>query len=130
MVGIWEMGIFLAGIGLLILCIFTAVTIRDFGVLAKKLDKVIDENEDEIKMISKSAAGIAGNLDSISTRVEKVVSILTAFEQLKSVLTRKKNVNKDNLEDIENIVEDVVEEYFEANEKSSDEDTDDNCKTE
>lgn len=117
MVGIWEIGILLAGIGLLILCIFTGVTIRDFGILAKKLDKIIDANEEEIKMISKSTAGIANSIDSISARVDKIFGLLTAFEQLKSLLSRKKTVNKS---DVEDIFEEVAENYYEEETESQD----------
>ncbi|MGL5439313.1 MAG: hypothetical protein ACRDA4_02875 [Filifactoraceae bacterium] len=116
MVGIWEMGIFLSGIGVLILCIFTATTIRDFGILAKKLDKMIDDNEEELKVISRSTAGIVESLDSISSRVDKIFGVLTAFEQLKSVFKRDKRTLD---EDIDEILDEVLNDEAETDSSSS-----------
>ena len=45
----WEIGVLLAGIGFLILCIFGAVTHRDFGYAAKRIIHILDENEKSIK---------------------------------------------------------------------------------
>ena len=47
----WEIGVLLAGIGFLILCIFGAVTLRDFGYAAKRISHILDENEKSIKEI-------------------------------------------------------------------------------
>ena len=48
----WEIGVLLAGIGFLILCIFGAVTLRDFGYAAKRISHILDENEKSIKEIT------------------------------------------------------------------------------
>ena len=74
----WEIGVLLAGIGFLILCIFGAVTLRDFGYAAKRISHILDENEKSIKEITDS-------VDNVFTTSEKVIKALTTFGAIRSV---------------------------------------------
>lgn len=73
---IWEIGVLLAGIGVLILCIFTAVTIRDFGATAKRFERVMLDKNGEIQTIIDNSASISGNVDTITENAAKATNIV------------------------------------------------------
>lgn len=104
---IWEIGVLLAGIGFLILCIFAAVSLRDFGVLARRMERMIEESEEDIRSISQAVAGISENVEIVSARVEKVVTLVTTFEQLKALFKKNKTDEEDILEEDIDIEEDI-----------------------
>lgn len=81
----WEIGVLLAGIGFLILCIFGAVTLRDFGYAAKRISHILDENEKSIKEITDSVADITDSVDNVFATSEKVIKALTTFGAIRSV---------------------------------------------
>lgn len=73
---IWEIGVLLAGIGFLILCIFAAVTIRDFGATAKRFERVMLDKNGEILTIIDNSASISENVDTITENAAKATNIV------------------------------------------------------
>ncbi len=72
---IWEVGILLIGIGILILCIFTATTIRDVGASIKRIDRILTDKDGEIQTIINNAASISTEVDGIVANVNKVTNV-------------------------------------------------------
>lgn len=72
---IWEVGILLIGIGILILCIFTATTIRDIGASIKRIDRILTDKDGEIETIIDNAASISTEVDGIVANVNKVTNV-------------------------------------------------------
>ncbi|MDO5095392.1 MAG: hypothetical protein Q4D65_02430 [Peptostreptococcaceae bacterium] len=72
---IWEVGILLIGIGILILCIFTATTIRDIGASIKRIDRILTDKDGEIETIINNAASISTEVDGIVANVNKVTNV-------------------------------------------------------
>lgn len=72
---IWEVGILLIGIGILILCIFTATTIRDVGASIKRIDRILTDKDGEIETIINNAASISTEVDGIVANVNKVTNV-------------------------------------------------------
>lgn len=81
----WEIGVLLAGIGFLILCIFGAVTLRDFAYTAKKINQILEDNEKSIKEITGSVAEITDSVDNVFATSEKVIKALTTFGAIRSI---------------------------------------------
>lgn len=81
----WEIGALLAGIGFLILCIFAAVTLRDFGYTAKRINHILDDNEKSIKEITENVAEITDSVDSVFATSEKVIKALATLGAIKGV---------------------------------------------
>ncbi len=86
----WEVGILLIGIGVLILCIFLAVTVRDLGVTLKNFNQILTENEKYISEIAENTAGITGSVDNVMSASEKIVKALATFGAIKSAAGGRK----------------------------------------
>lgn len=86
----WEIGVLLMGIGILIVCIFLATTIKDLGLTLKKVNQMLDENERSIHDIINNAANITGSVDSVVSTSQKAVKALTTLGAIKSVTAGRK----------------------------------------
>lgn len=73
---IWEVGILLIGIGILILCIFAATTIRDVGASIKRIDRILTDKNGEIETLINNAASISTEVDGIVSNVNKVTDVV------------------------------------------------------
>lgn len=93
---IWEIGILLAGIGVLILCIFAATMLRDFGSAAKDLSRIIVQKNGEIDQIITHSANITGNIDTITENAAKVTSIVTVATAVIKAMKEKNHEDKQN----------------------------------
>lgn len=86
----WEIGVLLIGIGVLIVCIFLATTIKDLGLTLKKVNQMLDENERSIHDIMNNAANITGSVDDVVSTSQKAVKALTTFGAIKSITSGRK----------------------------------------
>lgn len=98
---IWEVGVLLGGIGVLILCICGGIMLRDFGMTMKSLTRISLDKKGEIEAILDNTASITDNLDTITENAAKVTSVVTiATEIVKAV--KEKRSEQSNFEEGEN----------------------------
>ncbi|MDO4710731.1 MAG: DUF948 domain-containing protein [Peptostreptococcaceae bacterium] len=122
---IWELGILLMGIGVLILCIFAATTIRDLGATFKKIDRMLTDRNGEIDTIITNAASISTEVEGIAQNVNKVTDI-TGFvgsvtESISNIFKKEdrsdefyKNYSPSDLEEDDDLDEILQENYERA----------------
>lgn len=99
---IWEVGILLMGIGVLILCIFVATTIRDLGSTFKRIDRMLTDHNGQIETIITNAANISTEVDGIATNVNKatdVVGMVSSFSSGVSNIFKKDDASKEFYEE-------------------------------
>ncbi|MDO5061607.1 MAG: DUF948 domain-containing protein [Peptostreptococcaceae bacterium] len=99
---IWEVGILLMGIGVLILCIFAATTIRDLGATFKRIDRMLTDHNGQIETIITNAANISTEVDGIATNVNKatdVVGMVSSFSSGISNIFKKDDSSKEFYEE-------------------------------
>lgn len=117
---IWEVGVLLMGVGILILCIFTATTIRDLGGTIKRIERILADKNGEIETIINKSASITNSVDGIVTNVNKatnVVGIVTAVSAGIASKFKHDNQNEDmgqeDLDDNLNFDQDIFYENVE-----------------
>lgn len=87
---IWEVGVLLAGIGVLFFGICGGIMLRDFGVTIRSLTRISVDKKGEIESILDHSAAITENLDTITENAAKVTSVVTiATEVIKAVKERQ-----------------------------------------
>lgn len=84
MVSIWQMGVLLAGIGVLILCIFAATTIRDLGSAIKRFERILMDKNAEIETIIENSASITDSVDGITSNISKATNIVGIVSSVSS----------------------------------------------
>ena len=95
---IWEVGILLGGIGVLILCICAGMMLRDAGMTLKSVTRISLEKKGEIESIIDHSAAITENIDTITNNAAKVTSVVSiATEVAKAVWN--KNAYKEESEE-------------------------------
>ncbi len=92
---IWEVGVLLAGIGVLILCICAGIMLRDFGMTMKSLTRISLDKKGEIESILDHSASITENLDTITENAAKVTSVVTIATEIIKAVKERKNEQKD-----------------------------------
>lgn len=105
---IWEVGILLMGVGVLILCIFAATTVRDLGASIKRIDRILTDKNGEIQTIITNAAEISTEVSGITANVNKATNIVGIVSSVAGIINKKKNqdetetvvFDEENLEDI------------------------------
>lgn len=95
---IWEVGILLGGIGVLILCICAGIMLRDFGMTIKSLTRISLDKKGEIESIIDNSASITENVDTITANAAKVTSIVTIVAEVMRVMKEKNNNQKEREE--------------------------------
>lgn len=86
MVSVWQMGILLAGIGFLILCIFAATTLRDLGSTMRRIERIIADKNGEIESIIEKSVSITDSVDVIAGNVSKATNVVGVVSSLSSGL--------------------------------------------
>ena len=76
MVSVWQIGVHLAGIGFLILCIFAATTVRDVGGAIKRMERILTDKNAEIESIIENSVSITNSVDGIASNVNKATNIV------------------------------------------------------
>ncbi len=84
MVSVWQMGVLLAGIGILILCIFAATTIRDVGSAIKRIERILADKNGEIEAIINNSASITDSVDGIASNINKATNIVGIVSSVSS----------------------------------------------
>lgn len=92
---IWEVGILLAGIGVLILCICAGIMLRDFGMTLKSITRISLDKKGEIENIIENSASITENIDTITQNAAKVTSVVTIVTEVMKVMKEKRNDQKE-----------------------------------
>ncbi|MGB5823600.1 MAG: DUF948 domain-containing protein [Proteocatella sp.] len=95
---IWEVGILLAGIGILILCICAGMMLRDIGMTMKSVTRISLDKKGEIESIIENSASITGNIDTITQNAAKVTSIVTILTEVMRVMKEKRSDHKEQEE--------------------------------
>jgi len=95
---IWEVGILLGGIGVLILCICAGIMLRDFGMTMKSLTRISLDKKGEIESIIDNSASITENVDTITANAAKVTSIVTIVAEVMRIMKEKNNNQKEREE--------------------------------
>ena len=95
MVSVWQMGVLLAGIGVLILCIFAATAIRDLGSAIKRLERILLDKNGEIETIIEKSAAITDNVDGITSNINRATDVVGIVSSLSSGIVDKFTSKKD-----------------------------------
>lgn len=95
MVSVWQMGVLLAGIGVLILCIFAATAIRDLGSAIKRLERILLDKNGEIETIIEKSAAITDNVDGITSNINRATDVVGIVSSLSSGIVDKFTGKKD-----------------------------------
>lgn len=86
---LWEVGILLMGIGVLILCIFAATTIRDLGATFKRIDRMLTDKNGEIETIITNTANITTEVDGIASNVNRFTDISGIVESVSNIFKKE-----------------------------------------
>ena len=95
----WEVGILLMGIGVLILCIFAATTIRDAGSAIKNTERILIDKKNELEMMIDSTSKIMQDVEVITNRVNNLTNLSGIVSTVSGIF--KKDNNDDILYDEE-----------------------------
>lgn len=105
---IWEIGILLMGIGVLILCIFAATTIRDAGSAIKNTERILIDKKNELEIMIDSTSKIMQDVEVITNRVNNLTD-LSAIANSVSGIFKKEDIKMDENIDDEEIKENIEE---------------------
>jgi len=95
---IWEVGILLGGIGVLILCICAGMMLRDIGMTMKSVTRISLNKKGEIESIIDNSASITEHVDTITANAAKVTSIVTIATEVIRVIKEKHGEQKEREE--------------------------------
>lgn len=95
MVSVWQMGVLLAGIGVLILCIFAATTIRDLGSAIKRIERILTDKNGEIEHIINNSASITDSVDGIAANINKATNVVGIVSSISSGIAHRFSKDKD-----------------------------------
>ena len=95
MVSVWQMGVLLAGIGVLILCIFAATANRELGSAIKRLERILLDKNGEIETIIEKSAAITDNVDGITSNINRATDVVGIVSSLSSGIVDKFTGKKD-----------------------------------
>ena len=101
MVSVWQMGVLLAGIGFLILCIFAATTIRDVGSAIKRVERIITDKNGEIESIIEKSVSITESVDGITSNINKATNVVGIVSSISAGIASKFGSKEDKYEKYE-----------------------------
>lgn len=84
MVSIWEVGILIMGIGILILCIYLGSTLKELALLLRRINDILIENQSEIKILLTNITGITTDVTGIMSNVRKLFNVAKIVGILKN----------------------------------------------
>ncbi len=96
---VWEIGILLMGIGVLILCIFAATTVRDLGASIKRIDRMLTDKNGEIETIINNTASITTEVEGITANINKVTDVVGIVSSVSSGIASRFKKDQDETED-------------------------------
>lgn len=109
---LWEVGVLLMGIGVLILCIFAATTIRDAGSAIKNAEKLLIDKRNELEMMIDSTSKIMQDVEVMTNRVNNLTNI-------SNIVSTVSGIFKKNEEDLDFDTEQELEEILKSQEEEN-----------
>ena len=106
MAPLWEVGILLMGIGVLILCIFAATTVRDLGASIKRIDRMLTDKNGQIETIIDNAASISTDVEGIMANINKVTDVVGFVSSVSSGIVSRFRKDQDEEEIFDDLFDD------------------------
>lgn len=91
---IWELGIVMIGIGILVVSIYLSITIKNVNKTVNKVELIVEDNTKDIGNIIGSVAGITTSVDVIVGGVTRIVGLVSGAKFISSI-----GKNKDSRRD-------------------------------
>lgn len=98
---IWEIGVLLMGIGVLILCIFAATTIRDAGSAIKNTERILIDKKNELETMIDSTSKIMQDVEVITNRVNNLTDISNITNAVSGIFKKDDKTEFDDIDDEE-----------------------------